>query len=179
MKYWKLTLRDADLELAEAECLEYALQHKERCWVERKVYALPASKLNTYIIFALFSTADRVDEDTVTNNIQLTYKVSVIPIARQRPELGYALSSVERVISLQVISLDAYQLASLESPSMSIGERKAHVFECKEADRNRKPANTIACPGYSSRFFYQLMRVCPWPPHHGACHCYNCAPAGN
>ena len=179
MKYWKLTLRDVDLELVEAEYLEYAFQYKGRCWVERKVYALPASKLNTYIIFALFSTADKVHEDIVINHIQLTYKVTVIPIAQQPPELRYAVSSVERPISLEVISSDAYQLASLESPSMSIGDRKALVFECKEADRYRKPPDTIACPGYSSRFFYSLERVSPWPPHHAACYCYTCAPAGN
>jgi hypothetical protein len=179
MKYWKLTLRNADLGLEEAEYLQYALQHKECCWTERKVYALPASKQNAYNIFALFSTGDRVREDTVVSEVRLTYNVTIIPIGKQPPELPFAVSNVYRVISLEVISEDSYQLASAQSGNMNDCERKPLVYECKEADRDRIPPDRIACPSFSTRFFYKLVRVSPWPPHPDACHCYTCDPAGN
>ena len=179
MKYWKLTLRDPDLGLEEAEYLQYALQHKECCWVERRVIALPANRPETYNIFALFSTKDRVDKDTAVWDVRLTYNVSVIPAAEQPPELPLGVSSVNRLISLEVISQDSYELTSLQSVNANYSERKPLVYECKESERDRKPPERIACAGFSTRFYDKRMQVFPWPPHPGACHCNTCDPAGN
>jgi hypothetical protein len=179
MKYWKLTLRDRDLGLEEAEYLEFALQHKGCCWVDRRVFALPASKPETYNIFALFSTADGVGESYVVCDVQLTYHMTIIPAAKQPPQLALGASKVHRMVSLEVISEDSYKLTALQSLKMSCGERKPLVYECKESERDRKPPERIACHGFSTRFYYERMQVFPWPPHPDACHCNTCDPAGN
>jgi hypothetical protein len=167
------------LGLEEAEYLQYALQHKDCCWVDRRVFALPAYKSETYNIFALFSTPDRVDEKTVVCDVRLTYNVRIIPIAKQPAELPLGVSSVYRVISLEVINQNSYKLTSLESISTNYGERKPHVYECKESERDRQPPDRIPCPSFSTRFYYRRVEVFPWPPHPDACHCDTCDPAGN
>jgi hypothetical protein len=94
MEHWKLALRDPDVGLEEAEYLQYALRHKDCCWVDRHVFALQAKKPETYTIFALLSTADMVGEDYIVCDVRLTYDVAIIPIAEQPSELSLGVTKV-------------------------------------------------------------------------------------